>query len=283
MKKLTLFLIPALFLVCTNKLELDEDALKDYIGADTALFNTNVHFEGQAVSDSGDTTVSPPRDTINTVLWGREITSHPLPDIQIEITGDSAYVVFTGHNLGKFDILHMLPDSTYQLLKKDLSETFEIRAIFKRIGDTNDDYRGWRLTNISGSIGSSDSVLTVTIDSVRIQTSVTMIDTLIRDPMTIIDTANVMIFKPLEEVTLTIYTNSSNAKLFLHTFVLVWPFHIRVPFTNNGDGSYTGTWNVQLIPSLRFAIFDMLHWNTLYDEIYEYDFKGWFIPYIILP
>ncbi|RKX70964.1 hypothetical protein DRP53_03095 [candidate division WOR-3 bacterium] len=283
MKKLALFLIPVVLLLCTSGVEKDKEALKDYIAGDTILFNTTTHFEGRAVSDSGDTLPPSTFDTLNTVLWGREITSHPEPEIEIEINGDSAYVIYTGHNLGTIDLFYMLPDSSYKLLKKLLSETFEIRAIFKRLGNTDDEYRGWKLTNISGSIGQSDSVATVKIDSIRITTSTTKIDTLITDPMTIIDTANVMVFKPLEEVTITVYTNTLDAKLFLHTFILIWPYHIRIPFTNNGDGSYTGTWHVQLIPSIRFAIFDMLHWDTLYDDNYSYDFMGWLIPYIILP
>ncbi|HID32464.1 MAG TPA: hypothetical protein EYP24_03710 [bacterium (Candidatus Stahlbacteria)] len=281
MKRLILFLIPALMVICTNQTELDENALKDYIANDTILFNTSSHYEGKAVSDSGDTVPPTVFDTINTVLWGREITSHPDPEIEIEIVGDSAYVVYTGHNLGNIDLLHMLPDSTYQLIKKILSETFEIRAIFKRLKGTDEEYRGWKLTNISGSIGTSDSIATVRIDSLRI--TATNLDTLITDPMTIIDTSNVMVFKPLEQVQITVYTNTEDARLFLHTFILIRPFHIRVPFTNNGDGSYTGTWNVQLIPSIRFAIFDMLEEKTLYDDSYGYDFKGWFIPYVILP
>jgi len=88
MKRLILFLIPALMVICTNQTELDENALKDYIANDTILFNTSSHYEGKAVSDSGDTVPPTVFDTINTVLWGREITSHPDPEIEIEIVGD---------------------------------------------------------------------------------------------------------------------------------------------------------------------------------------------------
>jgi len=50
-----------------------------------------------------------------------------------------------------------------------------------------------------------------------------------------------------------------------------------------GNGVFQGTWNAQLIPGFRFAIFDLLSRNTLLDKTAAYDFSGWLLPYAIKP
>ncbi len=50
---------------------------------------------------------------------------------------------------------------------------------------------------------------------------------------------------------------------------------------NVGEGTYTGTWHAQLVPAVRFVVFDCLQHGTLHDDEYPYDFNGWLFPYIV--
>jgi len=260
--------------------ELDEQAIRD-IMKDSEWFEVNEHFEGAAVDDSGSAdTTHVIKDTIVPILWGRMVTGEPDSKAEITVIGDSAFVSFTIHTVGTLSILGLHPDSGWVGIDKPLSETFQLYAIFKRTGTATDPHRGWELTDISGASGRSDSVSTVRIDSVRIQ-SMSYADTVLRDPLDIFPVENAISLISGEQVTLTVYANGASHRLFLHVFVPIWPWHVRLPFENGGDGTYTGVWNVQLIPAVRFAVFDCLHYGTLHDDEYPYDFDGWLFPYVV--
>ncbi len=260
--------------------EADKSAITNIVNT-SVYFNTTEHYEGEAVSDSGDTSGLLNADTLGAVLWGRELHDRKSPVIDIKINGDSAYVYYTGGNIGFLDILTYMPDTGWVLFKKPLSETFTIRAVFQRTGPVTSQNRGWELTYISGAHGISDSVHTVRIDSIRIQ-SESYPDTLIRDPLALFSVDNILTFKPQEEVNLTLYTNDGTANAFLHIFAY-FPPHIRIPFANMGSGMYENPnpWHANLIPSIRLAVFDFMQYETLHDSEYPYDFDGWLFPYIV--
>lgn len=278
------FFVPFVFVGCQKNpqepSELDEQAIKDMVES-SDWFNLNGHYEGTAVDDSGGTdTTHIVKDTIVPVLWGRRITGHPDSEVQISVVGDSAFVSFTIHTVGTLNIIGWNPDTGWVAVQKPLSETAQLYAIFKRTGSATDPHRGWTLTNISGAEGTSDSVLTVRIDSVRIQ-STSYPDTVLSDPLNIFPVENTMTFISGEEVKLTVYTNDPTLRTFLHVFMPNWPWHIRVPFVSQGDGTYTGVWHAQIIPAVRFAVFDCLQYETLHDDAYPYDFNGWLFPYLV--
>jgi hypothetical protein len=167
------------------------------------------------------------------------------------------------------------------LWDKNLAETAEVRATFLRTGTVDDEHRGWQLHTISLAYGASDSVNTVRIDSVRIN-CLSYPDLLIADPLnTYYDVEDLLTFQSLEDVTVTLYTNVVDGNAFLHTFILAWPYYVRLPFANMGNGVYQGTWNAQIIAVPRFAIFDLLSHSTIYTETDPYDFNGWLLPYTI--
>lgn len=270
---------------CSKKSEnpqlTDEEAIQEFASGSDWFKLTN-HFEGEAVSDSGDTSTTAGKvlcDTL-TVLWGRKITGHPDPQVTIEIRGDSAFVSWTINTVGYFHIVKWVSDSgRWVHIKKPLSETANLYAIFKRRGEVNLPHRGWELTKISGAEGVSDSVCTVEILSVNIQ-SESYPDTTITNPLELFDIEDVLTFETGEEVTLTVETNGVPAKLFLHIFTHHWPWHFRIPFQKEEGGTFIGTWRVQRIPAVRFAVFDLLHHGTIYDDNYPYDFNGWLFPYL---
>lgn len=275
--------------------EMDETAIVNYIENDTLWFNTERHYEGEAKDDSGGTAGSRgfiPGHTlggIDPLLWGRQILGHPDPQVSVDIVDDSAYVAWELHNTGYFNIFAWDPDSgqagEWVFVKKNLDETVRLSAIFKRTGQTGDPYRGWDLYAISGAWATSEPAgfRTVNIDSLRIE-STSYPDTVFTTPLEVTPILQTLTFAPGETVTLSLYSNDADARVFLHIVRDESPYHIRIPFTyNNNNGSYTGTWNVELIPAVRLAVFDIIHKNTLEDDVYQYDSNVWLLFYLVHP
>ncbi|UCD19128.1 MAG: hypothetical protein JSU64_06825, partial [candidate division WOR-3 bacterium] len=249
----------------------DEDAIRDLIAADTVWFNPNT---------TVDSTSGAEEDTL--VVWWRSAQTHDDPIIDIQIIGDSAWVAYSRGNFGYFYSLAKIDTMPWVLWSKDLSETAMIRATFLRTGEETDEHRGWALNSISLAEGRSDDVFTVRIDSIRITTVTEAVDLLIIDPLnTYFNIDSLITFQPGEPVTLTLYTNVADGHAFLHTFILAFPYYVRLPFSNEGNGVYQGTWNAQLVAIPRFAIFDLMSHSTLYTPDQPYDFHGWLLPYMI--
>lgn len=251
--------------------ETDEDAILNLIEADTVWFNPNSEVDSTSGGD---------RDTL--VIWWRGVQTHDEPIIEIQITGDSAWVSFSRGNFGHFYSLAKIDTMPWVLWDKDLQETAQIRAVFMRTGEESDENRGWELDKISLAYGESNVVNTVMVDSMRITTETEAVDVLITDPLnTYFALDELITFQAGEAVTVTLYTNVEDGHAFLHTFILAWPFYVRLPFTNMGGGVYQGTWNAQLIALPRFAIFDLMPHSTIFTEDGPYDFNGWLLPYMI--
>lgn len=255
--------------------ELDQEMIESIIMADTIWFNPNTEVD----STSGAYFIG--RDT--SIVWWRGPQTHSEPIIEIHIVGDSAWVSWQRSNAGNFYSFAQWDTLPWVLWTKPLFETAHLRATFLRTGRTDDENRGWSLNSISLAYGVSDSVNTVRIDSLRINSS-QYSDLVITEPLNtfyLID--NLVTFEPGEPVTLTLYTNVIDGHAFLHTFILAWPYYVRLNFTQEGNGVYQGTWNAQLIAVPRFAIFDLLSHSTLYTSEGDYDFNGWLLPYNISP
>lgn len=253
--------------------ETDEEVIESLIMSDTIWFNANT------TVDSTSTSSSASRDT--TIVWWRGVQTHNDPTIEINIVGDSAWVSWQRSNYGHLYSLAKWDTLPWVLWTKQLSETAQICATFLRTGTTSDENRGWQIHSISLAYGESDSVNTVRIDSLRIE-SLSYPDLVIDDPLnTFYRVDSLLTFTSGESVTLTLYTNVIDGHAFLHSFILAWPYYVRLPFTNQGEGVYQGTWNAQIIAVPRFAIFDVLSNSTLYTSEDIYDFNGWLLPYTI--
>ncbi len=259
---------------CRKKqdIEADKAAIRALVEKDT------VHFSG---STSHDSTGGFFTDGDTLVWWWRSAQTHDsAPVIQVWVSGDSGFVEWSQHNYGYFHVLAKPPDTTLQLWTKRLVESVNLRAVFFRTGESTDSTRGWRISGISLAAGASESTRTVTIDSLRIRSALR--DITIRNPLSTFFSADSMVmFTPGEQMTVTLYTNAEAGNAFLHTFVLFWPFYLRVPFTHQGGGVFVGNWNAPLLPSVRFAIFDLLARGTIYSPDGPYDFQGWLLPYRI--
>jgi hypothetical protein len=273
---ITVLALVMVFVYCgKNNEELDREMIESLIMADTIWFNTNTEVD----STNGAYFIG--RDTA--VVWWRGPQTHSEPIIEIDIVGDSAWVSWQRSNAGHFYSLAQWDTLPWVLWTKPLFETAQLRATFLRTGRTDDENRGWNLNSISLAYGVSDSVNTVRIDSVRINSS-QYSDLVITEPLNtyyLID--DLVTFEPGEPVTLTLYTNVIDGRASLHTFIFAWPYYVRLNFTNEGNGVYQGTWNAQLIAVPRFAIFDLLSHSTIYTSEGDYDFNGWLLPYNISP
>jgi hypothetical protein len=75
--------------------------------------------------------------------------------------------------------------------------------------------------------------------------------------------------------------NVTSSEAFLHTSMLFWSFHVRVPFTDMGDGVFHGVRHAPVVQSIRFAIFDLMERSTIYGAGMPYDYNGWLLPYKI--
>jgi hypothetical protein len=264
----------------------DRVAVEDMVRS-SGWFQSNI-----SQADQTDTTTqkSKGNNIIGAPLWVRVIadTGNHL-DINVKVTGDSAYVEWTLDKEGLFVILglqEVAGDSgkldtvgIWPPCSKSLSETSKMYGIYKRTGSRSSAHRGWRLVKISGVAGSSNVTHTVAIDSIRIQCG-TYPDTILTDPSgCLFNQENALNFAPTESIIVTVYANTPNAEAYLH----LWPeWLVRIPMKNNGDGTFTNAekWCIPWAPMTRFAWFDLISKNTIHDTEYGYDYDGWLYPYL---
>jgi hypothetical protein len=271
---LVVFVTAAVLVSCVKPdPEADKAAVQALVEQDSVWFSASTTVDSTGTGGSFDSDTS--------VLWWRGTQTHDNPQLEVEVVGDSAWVAWSRRNLGDFYVLANLPTDSLVLWTKKVVETAKLRGVFKREGRTNDDDRGWVLDRISLAYGRSDSSQTISIDSMRI-VSATAGEQVIVDPLeTFYGLDNLVWFTPGEQVTLELYTNAEEGVAFLHTFVLIWPFYVRVPLTYDGDGVFIGTWHAQRLPFPRFAIFDLMTRSTIFNPDAPYDFCGWLFPYTI--
>lgn len=284
MKRAGLFLsmlVLVLFsLVCQKQerdLEAEKAAINRLIANDTIWFNANTQV------DSTDTTKFYTTSKLDTwLIWWRGQQTHSQPIIDINIIKDSAFVSWRRGNFGNLYSLIKPPDTTWLLWTKLVSETVRVNAIFKQTGNTHDTLTyGWQLKKISLASGHSDSLHTIRIDSLRIQSSSNPNMVIVNPLNTFFRIDSLLGFNPSEVVSLTVYTNADYGEAFLHTFILAWPFYVRLKFNRVGNGVFYGSWPAQRIKCPRFAIFDIIDHATLYAETTKYNACGWFLPYRI--
>jgi hypothetical protein len=266
----------ALFTGCSrNNEELDKAAIRTLVDSDTVWFNLNTTVDSTGTS-------SALMDTVKGIIWLRGPQTHDSATALIEVVGDSGRVEWSRHNYGKIGIWALVgleTKDTIVVWEKDLIETAKVRGIYRRTGSESDSNRGWVLEKISCAVASSEGYNTVNIDSFHVKSQ--DYDLTITDPLnTFYDIATLVTFHSGESVTLTLYANEAETDAFIHSFVLTG--YVRAPFTNQGGGIQEGTWNAQLIPFPRFAIFDLMAHSTLWTEDGTYDFNGILFPYNIV-
>ena len=269
-----MFVVAVTFLVSCKKrqdVEKDKAAVRALVESDTT------HFSSGTAGDSSENSLATD-DTTMGIWWRGPQTHDSTPVVDVEVVGDSARVSWHQHNYG--EIYHWVKIATDTAVKwtKPLQEAVQINGVYMRDGKDTDADRGWKLKKVSLAFGESETTNTVRIDSLRIHSSLR--DILITGSLdTYYWVDSLVTFTPGEQLTMTLYTNATDGYAWLHAF---WGIlFVRLPFEDQGDGVYTGTWNAQIIPGLRFAIFDLMTKSTLMNHDAPYDYNGWLLPYRI--
>ena len=143
--------------------------------------------------------------------------------------------------------------------------------------DTTRDDEDWRLVGTSGVQVTSQDAQT-RILGLRVQAA--GLDTTLTDPLGLFRLRGVLRFDSGASLTLTVTTlrNDDVVVLLLHGH--------RMPFTNNGDGTYTGS---LLLPAeedvdeLRHIGVNALSHGTLFDDQLPYDSQAWILPFMVKP
>jgi hypothetical protein len=239
---------------------------------------------------------------IRPLFWWRRIdsvtrtfeTEYTNPDS----TGRPTMATVTVHRLltGTFNVVagdsanH--PDS---VVHKPLEDSWVRKLLLKRgrdiiVGDTV--FTRWRLVGTSGvEVTSKDAV--TNIQSVRIQAgalSGTVLDTTITDPLQLHRLRRVFHLPTGTQVIVTVTTGSAD------DIVLLYRWHRRVRFINNGDGTHTAGWitgdewdrDRDLVSAAssdndgswvrHFGVNALSH-GTLYDDASPYDSNAWIFAF----
>ena len=130
----------------------------------------------------------------------------------------------------------------------------------------------WVLTELSGYRAQSDT-LSFEIDWVHVQSE--SVDVTITDPLELLTVPDdIMKFRVGDEVTVTVSGPPEDAILFLHR--RFW----RSPFTDNGDGTFTGCWTVSR-PGHHTAWVEATSHETIFDSEHPEETLIWGMPYAV--
>ncbi len=263
----------------------DEAAILSLLGEEADLFDTAL-FTAEGTNDPG----SAAKTATEIVPWrfGRQISSI---DKDITISIDNTVEPATAEvtwNIAKTGVF-LVRDTTWTIYSKDFSDNMIKFATLERRGGRHTARRGWRLISLSGTEIVSDSA-TVGIVSVNLS-STGGADTTFTDVSTLVLKNDIKVFAARDTITVTVTTNNTDDVVLLH--YPAWSagnhqrHHMRTELTNNGDGTYTGTWvtrgmvwrHGQLRNPPRYITVDVLSRGTVYDDTLPYDSIAWGFVY----
>ncbi|GJM44094.1 MAG: hypothetical protein DHS20C21_09360 [Gemmatimonadota bacterium] len=216
---------------------------------------------------------------INTHAWKRQVLDRSRTiDISIEQPGDApatADVTITSEVSG---LLHLAVCETDELVRltKEFSDTGVRSLFFERVRPGTDlRHRGWKLQAISGMLIESPGT-TREIRSVRVQAG--DVDETITNVTDLVRVGNLLTLPSGSEVVVTVDTGDATDAVFLHRRHA----RHRAELENNGDGTFTGKFNVANAQrGFRHLAIDVLSDGTLYDDEERYDNVVWGIPFFV--
>jgi hypothetical protein len=255
--------------------------------ADVAQVNDAVATNGglvdENVYESNDPTqlapAGPGLGAIRPLFWWRNIRS-VTRTFETQFTnpdslGRPTLAVVSVHKrlLGSFNIL--VGDSTASpdsLLRKPLDDRWERRLLLKRVHVDSLGNPIWRLVGTSGVQVTSRNAVTA-IQSVRVQAGV--LDTTITDPLQLHRLRRVLRIPASTEMTVTVTTGAPT------DVVVLYRWHLRGRFHNNGDNTYTARWTTSDESGLRHFGVNALSNGTLFDDAAPYDSQAWIFPFAV--
>jgi len=180
---------------------------------------------------------------------------------------------------GSFNILvaDQVPEGSppqSHVVHKALADHWVRRLLLRRVQVPGEARPAWRVVATSGvQITSRDAV--TRIASLRIQSGA--FDTTITEPLAFFRLRRIIKLDPLAEVTLTATT------LRADDIVLLYLRDHRMRFHNNGDGTFTATFQVPDRTGLHHVGVNALSNGTLFDDQAPYDSQAWIEPYLVHP
>lgn len=258
----------------SSDVAVDEDAIRSVIFEDEGeLTSTDVRF-------FEDDTDGPAAAPINTVRWRRQLLDLDR-SVSIEIhepAGEipTADVAIQADATG---LLHLLVNEgdVLRRVTKDFGDT-GVRSLFfekSRAAANMDDrrfHRGWKLVAMSGVAIESPGT-TRAIHSTRVQAG--DVDRTFDNVTQLVRVDDILTIAPATMVTVTVDTGDATDHVFLHRRHL----RSRMEFANNGDGTFTATFETDPRMGPRHFAIDVLADGTLYDDEAPYDNVVWGIPY----
>jgi hypothetical protein len=162
------------------------------------------------------------------------------------------------------------------VVTKPLADHWVRRILLKRIVRPQDDRlcRGWRIVAASGVKVTARAAET-RIESLRVQSA--DLDTTITDPLAFQRLRRILRVEPETDVTLTVTTLRND------DVVAFYAFDRRFRMRNNGDNTYSATFQSPHFAGIRHFGVNALSNGTLFDDEARYDSQAWILPYIVKP
>ena len=240
---------------------------------------------GAAASASGETATLGVEAAIQPITFWREIRDidrrFAFAFSDTDATGRPTTAVVTVHKFftGSFNILvaDQVPEGNppqSHVVHKPLADHWVRRLLLRRVQLPDGERRAWRVVATSSvKITSRDAE--TRIASLRVQSGV--LDTTITEPLAFFRLRAILKLDPLAEVTLTATTSRPD------DVVLLYRRDQRARFHNNGDGTYTATFQVPDRTGLHHVGVNALSNGTLFDDQARYDSQAWIEPYLVHP
>lgn len=279
----------------------DRAAIEASIQQDN-LFNT------QGLDDDGEQTpdydneVSKVAEQINTIKFGRR-APYKLESVDVVFDSDTTATATITHSLnGKFFILAKdTSDSNVvgTLYSKDMQNIILRKAKLRKVRDTGNDRRDWRVIAVSGAVASSPNP-TITITELKYENSDGATLT-ITDPLSYFMTRETGLPEFSRGDSVKIFVKLTNTNEFppasgetaLLRYGMDHKFHRARKRLNDegiypdavaGDGTYSGLYRIHQPRwghRLHHAGVDIIDNGTIYDDVAPYDAVAWSLPYMV--
>jgi hypothetical protein len=221
------------------------------------------------------------REAIDPLTFWREVTErHVVRDVRINHELGIAEVAIYKEIWGTLNIV----DEDMIEYEKRMHHEGTRYAVFHRNADIAPFYGGgngtthryrrgrWTLAEVSGLVANSVETLTMDIEWIRVQSAT--VDTIITDPLALLEVPeDIMHFALGEEVTVTVSGPPEDSILFLHTR------RSRSPFQYDA-GVFVGTWTVSHEGAHCAGVQALAH-DSIFDSEYPDDSLVWAMPYAV--
>lgn len=277
----------------TTPEETDQSMILNLIAAYPDIFRTCVIDTSQDSSGFGKISGGED-DTLKfwwrRIFWGQtersiDIDVHP---VDLDHPYPYANVTVTDTLIGELHLIKKSGQGSWSWSDKPITDIATRSAYFERRRPIDSAYRGWDIIKVSGLLVES-LPNTREIDSLHIKSTLSGYDTTITETniaqCILID--NLFTFGEEDSITVTVYTGDPTDSVYLHAYSRLLPFliHVRSSFTNNGDGSFSGTWVTADLPlgasPYRHAAIDVIKHGTL-DNDDAYDSRVWGVIYRVM-